>query len=431
MKTLFPKQQTAKEFFTCCLLANKNTLDSSSVGTGKTVVAVHLVRDLDRPFAVICPKAVIPAWERECEEHGVKPLFVLNYEKLRNGKTKWMARAGKKIMRWSLPEGTIVLVDEAHKAKGPYTLNAQIVVSLVQQNFTVHCMSATAAEDPTEMRPLGYALGLHSLNKPDDGLKSWFSWMLTNGCSQDSWGSWKLRDKQKLLDLNKKIYGVVGHKLTPKDFPDSFRENRIFIEPTQFSDWKKINKAYTDLGITPAIIEEFIEFGKVSNSEHVMVNILKARQLAESFKAPDLAEIAADYIAGGYSVVIFVNFSDTVDALCSSLLCPKIDGRQTAAERQLAIDQFQADEIHCLAVNIAAGGTGLSLHDTIGNRPRISLISPTFNAKDYMQVLGRIHRNGAKSDAIQKVLISAGSIEESVMKSITAKVANMQALHGV
>jgi SNF2 family DNA or RNA helicase len=431
MKTLFPKQQTAKEFFTRCLASGRNTLDSSSVGTGKTVVAVHLVRDLDRPFAVICPKAVIPAWERECKEHGITPLFILNYEKLRNGKTKWMAKAGKKIMRWTLPENTIVLVDEIHKAKGPYTQNAQLVVSLVQQGFSIHGMSATAAEDPTEMRPLGYALGLHSLNKPDNGLRSWFSWMIMNGCHADTWGSWKLRDKKKLTELHKEIYGVVAHKLTPKDFPDSFRENRIFIEPTQFSDWKKIDKAYADLGITPAIIEEFIEFGKVSNSEHVLVNILKARQLAESFKVPDLAEIAADYIAGGNNVVLFVNFSDTVDALCSSLQSLKIDGRQTAAERQQAIDRFQADDVHCLVVNIAAGGTGLSLHDTIGNRPRISLISPTFNAKDYMQVLGRIHRNGAKSDAIQKVLISAGSIEEPVMKSITTKVANMQALHGV
>ena len=333
-------------------------------------------------------------------------------------------------MRWDLPEGTVVLADEIHKAKGPYTQNAQLVVSLVQQDFTVHGMSATAAEDPTEMRPLGYALGLHSLNKPENGLKSWFSWMMMYGCYQDSWGAWKLSNKQKLVELNKQIYGVSGHKLTPKDFPDSFRENRVFVEPTQFSDWKKINKAYADLGITPAIIEEYIELGSVSNSEHVLVNILKARQLAESFKAPDLAEMAEDYVNGGNSVVIFVNFSDTVDALCSSLRCLKIDGRQTAKERQNAIDLFQADEEQCLVVNIAAGGTGLSLHDTIGNRPRISLISPTFNAKDYLQVLGRIHRNGAKTDALQKVLVSAGSIEESVMKAINVKIANMQALHG-
>ena len=80
-------------------------------------------------------------------------------------------------------------------------------------------------------------------------------------------------------------------------------------------------------------------------------------------------------------------------------------------------------------VNIAAGGTGLSLHDVMGDYPRVALISPTFSAKDYMQALGRIHRNGAKSHALQKILVAAGSVEETVVKSIQAKLANLNTLH--
>ena len=81
-----------------------------------------------------------------------------------------------------------------------------------------------------------------------------------------------------------------------------------------------------------------------------------------------------------------------------------------------------------MVVNIAAGGTGLSLHDTHGNYPRVSLISPTFNAKDYLQALGRIHRNGAKSHALQKILVAAGSVEETVISSIQKKLANLNTL---
>ena len=83
-----------------------------------------------------------------------------------------------------------------------------------------------------------------------------------------------------------------------------------------------------------------------------------------------------------------------------------------------------------VVANIAAGGTGVSLHDINGKRPRISLISPTFSAKDHLQTLGRIHRNGAKSDAIQKILVAADSIEEKVMESINRKLNNLEALHG-
>jgi hypothetical protein len=60
----------------------------------------------------------------------------------------------------------------------------------------------------------------------------------------------------------------------------------------------------------------------------------------------------------------------------------------------------------------------------------VSLISPTFNAKDHLQVLGRIHRNGAKSDAVQKILVAANTIEEKVLGAINTKINNLNTLHG-
>ena len=429
MKTLYPKQKEAFDFFSIKQKSGSNTLDTSHVGTGKTVVAAHLAKSLNRPIAVICPKAVIPSWERELKETGIEPLFVLNYEKIRTGKTEWMSKRGKKIMKWDLPEDTLVLVDEVHKCKGPYTQNAQLLVSLVAQGYSIHAMSATAAEDPTEMRPLGFALGLHSLNKPTDTTKSWFGWMMQYGCRQNEWNAWELRAKSKLSDLNKVMYSKNVKRLTVDDFPDSFKANRVFVEPVAFGSAAKIAKAYKDLGITPEIITRLLEDGTVEDSDWVLVNLLRARQLAESLKAKDMADMAKDYVEQGHSVVLFVNFTDTADTLQKLLECPAIVGGQTADERQQVIDDFQDDKEHVIVVNIAAGGTGISLHDINGNRQRISLISPTFNVKDHLQALGRIHRNGAKSDAIQKILVASESIEEHVMRVIEQKSDNLNTLH--
>jgi hypothetical protein len=61
----------------------------------------------------------------------------------------------------------------------------------------------------------------------------------------------------------------------------------------------------------------------------------------------------------------------------------------------------------------------------------VSLISPTFNAKSHLQVLGRTHRNGAKSDSLQLVVVAEGTVEEGVVNIINKKCQNMQKLHGI
>jgi len=429
MKTLYEKQKEAFDFFSAKHKEGSNTLDTSHVGTGKTVVACHLAKELDRPVAVLCPKAVVPSWERELAECGIKPLFVLNYEKIRTGRTDFMSKRGKKTVKWNLPEGTLMLVDEVHKCKGPYTQNAQLLISLVTQGYPIHAMSATAAEDPTEMRPIGFALGLHNLNKTEGDIKSWYSWMMQYGCLQNDWGAWELSRRSKLSELNKVMYAKNVKRLTVSDFPDSFKMNRVFVEPVAFTSAAKIAKAYAELNLTPEILEEYLLNGTVGGSDWVLVNLLRARQLAESLKAKDMADIAKEHIKQGHSVVLFVNFTETAKVLCGLLNCPAIVGGQSATARQQIIDDFQADEQHVIVVNIAAGGTGISLHDINGNRQRISLISPTFNVKDHLQALGRIHRNGAKSDAIQKILVADGSIEEHVMRVIEQKTSNLNALH--
>ena len=430
MKTLFDKQKEACDFFLAQQNKNINTIDSSHVGTGKTVVAAHLSKKLECEVAVICPKAVIPSWERELKETGVKPLFVLNYENIRRGRAPFMSKRGKKIMKWHLPKNTLILVDEIHKCKGAFTQNAQLLISLVQQGYRIHGMSATAAEDPTEMRALGFMLGLHNLNKKEDELQSWYGWMSSNGCAPDQWKQWRLISRKKLQTLKGTIYGVTGHKLTVEDFPDSFRNNRVFKERVEFSDKKGIQKIYRELEITPEIITKYIEEGTVGDSEHILVNILRARQLTEALKVLDIANMAKDLIDEGNSVVMFVNFRDTVEALCSQLKCKSVEGGQSINERQKIIDDFQDDQTNALVVNISAGGTGLSLHDINGKRPRISLICPSYSAKEFAQTLGRIHRNGAKSDAIQKILIAADTIEEDVIRAVNRKLENLKTLHG-
>jgi superfamily II DNA or RNA helicase len=69
------------------------------------------------------------------------------------------------------------------------------------------------------------------------------------------------------------------------------------------------------------------------------------------------------------------------------------------------------------------------LHDVNGNFPRVSLISPTFSAIDFRQCLGRIHRAGAKSTAVQKIIFAEGTVEMRVCKLVRAKLNNLDRIN--
>ena len=76
-----------------------------------------------------------------------------------------------------------------------------------------------------------------------------------------------------------------------------------------------------------------------------------------------------------------------------------------------------------------AGGVGISLHDIHGNHPRMSIISPSWSGQEMRQTLGRIHRAGSKTPAIQKIVYVAQTYEEQMCNIIKTKLRNIDALN--
>jgi CRISPR/Cas system-associated endonuclease/helicase Cas3 len=59
----------------------------------------------------------------------------------------------------------------------------------------------------------------------------------------------------------------------------------------------------------------------------------------------------------------------------------------------------------------------------------MSLISPSFNVKDYIQTLGRVHRAGAKTPVVQRILVASKTIEEKVLQVLEGKRKSLEVLH--
>lgn len=407
------------------VLLNGYAKDGSDTGTGKTYIALTIARKLGLVPFVLCPKAVGPSWRDammkfkwyEDDQH------VYTYEKMRRADTKFYDGN-----RWKLnPEKVLIIFDEDHRCKGQKSLNAKMLVHAKTCGLKILMLGATSCTNPIEMRAMGYVLDMHKDN-------DWYRWALKNGCKRGLFGGLTFSNAKSVLKrLHDHIYknGVRGSRIKIADLPaDSFPEGIVIPQGYDIPNGVEVDMLYDDLRDELARIAERKENDETDSP---LVAQLRARQEVEMLKIPVFEELARDAYESGNSVAIFVNFRESVDALLKRLagFCEirVIHGGQTEFERDLQCKDFQNDKARIIISTIQAGGTGISLHDVNGDYPRVSLISPTFSAIDFRQCLGRIHRAGAKSPAVQKIIFAEDSVEMRVCNLVRKKLNNLDLIN--
>ena len=303
--------------------------------------------------------------------------------------------------------------DEVHKCKGVSSLNGKMLIA--SRPFYTLMLSATFASNPLDMRSTGFLLGLH-------GYHDFYKWCVKNGVKKAPWGALAyFGGKKKLAEIHKSM-GDKAHRIKIDELGDAFPDNETYAEAYDCGDVQGI---YDDLQQRLADLE----VSKAADKPHPMTEILRARQESELVRVPVLIDLAQSLLDEDKSVVIFCNFRNSLDCLLTELKdCSVIWGGQNETERQSMIDEFQNNISKVMLCQIQSGGVGLSLHDLHG-RPRSSLICPTYSAIDLKQALGRIHRAGAKSKSVQRIIFAADSIEEQVMKKVRAKLRNIETLN--
>jgi superfamily II DNA/RNA helicase len=284
------------------------------------------------------------------------------------------------------------------------------------KQFYTLLLSATFASNPMDMKASGFLLGLHKYT-------DFFPWMLKNGVKKAPWGSFAyFGGKAKLMVIHEAIL-PKSTRIKVSELGDAFPDNEVQCQAFDCGDSDAIW-----LGLQERLAE--LQESKAKDRPSPMTEILRARQEAEMLRLPIISEMADDLVDEGRSVVVFCNFRNSLDLLCQDATKGRmlIYGGQTTEEREDAIESFQNNACKVLVCQIQAGGVGLSLHDLNG-RPRSSLICPTYSAIDLKQSLGRIHRAGSLSKAIQKIVFASGSIEEKVMRRVRSKLKDIETLN--
>lgn len=390
------------------------TLEASVPGFGKTFVACFLANYLGRQLAVLCPKSVIPHWTHAAELCGTRVFFVTNYEQAKLEKFKhgrWVRK--NRVYEWLLPKDTLLVFDECHRCKDRTTQNAKLMTAARTQGIKTFAASATAAKDPLDLYALGGLLGLHEY-------VDFLGFCFRHGVVKGAF-AFEFRGGKPALDrLNKMMFPEHGYRASYDDIP-GFPENTIIPVPVEIEHPRKIDELYEEA--------ERLEQLKAEATEPVVIR-LRARQLSELGKIPHFVEMIKDALAEGQSVAVFVNFLETLDQLAEKFpRAAVVRGGQSAAQRQVEIEAFQNDKARVILCQAQAGGVGISLHDTRGEFPRVSLISPPDGAVQLIQILGRIRRAGAKSPAIQKIVFAENTVEKRVRAAVERKAANIETIN--
>jgi SWI/SNF-related matrix-associated actin-dependent regulator 1 of chromatin subfamily A len=191
------------------------------------------------------------------------------------------------------------------------------------------------------------------------------------------------RLKENVLDLPEKIITPVYLRLKSKAYEEVMGE---------YYDWYDKNPEESK-SLT-------VQFTKLT----------KVRQIIADEKILQTIEIAENIIEQDKKVIIFCNFTDSLNKICQHFgkTAVKVDGSMSKPERQHSVDSFQEnDKVKVFVGNIKAAGVGLTL--TAGEAVIMNDLS--FLPSDHAQAEDRSYRYGQKNNVLVYYPIFENTIE--------------------
>jgi hypothetical protein len=350
-------------------------------------------------------------------------------------------------VKWLMPKKSLIIFDEGHKGKNgtgnkTSTGNSRLMVSvreyisLADKKWGLF-LSATITDKLENFAVMGYLLGFY---KPYNSKA--FKQFLFN-LSKDQAIAMK--------KIHRALFPFRGARMRIQVIKNDtgsaiFKENSVKakVYPVSAKIAKAIEGEHAKIRRS---MEELRSYGESKGLGY----IIRCWQKIEVLKVPTVVELIIKHLQKGRSVVVFINYTETkklifdrmikmdigltdddesyfdpdappaepeVGPLITQSQVGFIDGQQGAVERDNVVEGFREDKIHLVICQIKAGGVGLSLHDIRGERPRVSLVFPSWSAIDMKQALGRIYRADAKTNAKQRIIYcSTGKRPKKIIRS--------------
>jgi SWI/SNF-related matrix-associated actin-dependent regulator 1 of chromatin subfamily A len=157
--------------------------------------------------------------------------------------------------------------------------------------------------------------------------------------------------------------------------------------------------------------------------------LMKVRQVIAEEKIKDTIELAENILEQGKKVIIFTNFTDTLNRIADHFgkQAVRLDGSTGKPQRQYAVDQFQDnDKITVFVGNLLAAGVGI----TLTAAEAVIMNDLSFVPGHLLQAEDRAYRYGQKNSVSIYYPLFYNSIEGIIYDMVNEKKQNISTVMG-
>ena len=406
------------------LLANDKFILADDMGLGKTTAAVIASMESGaKKVLIVCPASLKINWDREIKNYTDRKVlivegrkwgstfdyYIINYDILKNYHTTEKSEDSDDFKLLVNEKFDLAIVDEAHYVSNSTANRTRLLNDVLETIPKVWLLTGT----PMTSRPINYFNLLKIVDSPLT--LNWQSYV-RRYCKgyQFTVGNrkvWNTSGASNLDELRERTKSYVLRRMKTDilDLPEKII-TPVFVELN--------SKMYE---------EELDDFTRISNDKKdeetltVTLNrLMKIRQLIAYEKIPYTCEIIDKCLDQGKKVIIFTNFTMSLDILHEKYKKNSVilNGSMSKEKKQDAVDRFQnEDKIKIFISNIVAGGVGI----TLTAAEVVIMNDLSFVPAHHSQAEDRAYRYGQKNSVLVYYPVFENTVEKIIYNILQKK----------
>lgn len=404
------------------LVGTKRFILADDMGLGKTTSTIIAALETGaKKILIICPASLKINWAREIQNYTDRSVFICegksfstehdfvitNYDIVKNF-YDIKDKQNSLIYQFN-PD--LIIIDEAHYLQNAQAQRTKLVNSFAKRADKLWLLTGT----PLTSRPINYFNLLSLIESPVAG----------------NWMAYAIRyceGYQFRVGGNRKVWNVNGasnldelRERTSKQILRRLKEDVLDLPD------KIITPVYLRLHsrLYEGLMGDYYDWYRTKTEESSSLTLqfsklTKVRQVIAEEKISTTIELAENIIEQGKKVIIFTNFTDTLQKIVEHFgkKCVSLDGSSSKTARQNAVDQFQEnDKIKVFVGNIIAAGVGL----TLTAAEAVIMNDLSFVPAHHSQAEDRAYRYGQKSNVSVYYPIFENTIEGVIYDILNKK----------